>query len=234
MIDRRAHVRRETRSSMWHSMAEGYRYAARDPTTRIVVIFTAVPFLLLTPTWSTLLPVFARDVFGSGPQALGWMLTTVGLGGLTGGLLSAGLSRLDRVGWVQITSLILFCVSLLGISRAPTMWIALPFIFAAGVSEIVNSTAGQTVLQVSTPGPLRGRIMSLLQLNSALISVGSVIAGAGADWIGPRGITALNGVIGLAVGALIVFASARLRNMRLSHYTGRVSADAVPAADSGS
>jgi len=233
-IERRVHVQRETRTSMWHSMAEGFRYAAHDPTTRIVLFFTAVPFLLLTPIWSTLLPVFARDVFGSGPQALGWMLTTVGLGGLTGGLLSAGFARTDRVGWVQIASHGLFCLSLIGISRAPTMWVALPFIFAAGVAEIVNSTAGQTVLQISTPGPLRGRIMSLLQLNSALISIGSVIAGAGADLIGARGITAATGAVSLMVGGAAVLASPRLRGMRLSHYTGRADADAAAAAESGS
>jgi hypothetical protein len=61
-------------------------------------------------------------------------------------------------------------------------------------------------------------------MNSALISIGSVIAGAGADWLGPRGITAVNGVVGLSIGAVAVLASAHLRNLRLSHYTQRVTA----------
>ena len=224
MIDRRIHVHKEARSSMWRSIAEGFRYAAHDRTTRIVVFFTALPFLLLTPTWSTLLPVFARDVFKTGPQALGWMLTCAGAGGLTGGLLSASLARLDRVGWLQIASHALFCASLIGVASAPSIWTALPCIFLAGIAEIVNSTAGQTILQLSTPNALRGRVMSLYQLNSALISIGSVVAGAGADWLGTRGITALNGTLGLLIGAATVLLSSHLRNLRLSHYTQQVAA----------
>jgi len=209
------------RGSMWRSIAEGFAWAAADPTTRIVGLFTAVPFLLLTPIWSTLLPVFARDVFDAGPAALGWMLSAVGLGGVTGGLLSAALARVDRVGWVQAATLGLFCCTLFGIAWAPDLGRALPFIFLAGVAEMVNATAGQTVMQVAAPPEMRGRVLSLLQLNSALISAGSMIAGSGAEHLGARGVSLVAGATALAIGAATVLASPHLRKLRLSHYTGR-------------
>jgi MFS family permease len=209
------------RGSMGASIIEGLRHVHSEPVTRLVVLFTAIPFLLLTPIFSALLPVFARDVFEAGPGALGWLFGAVGAGGLTGGLLSAAFARVDRVGWLQIGSHGLFCVCLLGVAFAPSLPVALPFVFFSGVAEIMTATVGQTVLQVSAPQALRGRILSLLQLNPALISLGSIIAGVGADWLGVRGISALNGALALALGAGLALSSPRLRKLRLSHYTRR-------------
>jgi MFS family permease len=221
LIHMPARTQAPTKGSMWSSIGDGIRHVMRDPTTRMVVFFTAVPFLLLTPIWSTLLPVFARDVFDAGPQALGWLFAAVGSGGLAGGLLSAAFARTERIGWLQIGMHVLFCVSLLGVALAPSLPVALPFVFIAGVAEIMTATVGQTILQVSSPAHMRGRVLSLLQLNPALISIGSIIAGTGADLLGARGISAANGVLALFIGAALVLASPALRNLRLSHYTRR-------------
>ena len=214
-------IPRISKGSAWSNISAGMRYVMNDPTMRVVVLFNAIPFLLLTPIWSTLLPVFAQDVFKAGPQALGWLFAAVGSGGLAGGLLSAAWTHRDRVGWVQIGMHGLFCLSLLGVSLAPSLPVALPFVFLAGVAEIMTATVGQTVLQVAAPPDLRGRVLSILQLNPALISLGSVVAGVGSDLLGARGIAAANGLLALAIGALIAWKSPRLRNLRLSHYTRR-------------
>ena len=46
---------------------------------------------ILIPAWGTLLPVYATDVFNSGPQSLGILYSAVGLGGFLGGVTGASI-----------------------------------------------------------------------------------------------------------------------------------------------
>lgn len=206
------------RASAWASMKEGLAYTSRDPVIRVLVLSGLIPFLFLIPAWGTLLPVFAKDVFASGPQSLGLLLSAVGLGGFLGGVAGAYVGRYDRLGLVSLGSLALFAVSLLAIGLAPSLEVALPFVVLAGLGEMLNITANQTLVQMVAPEAMRGRVTSLLAVSPAFISIGSIPVGLGAEWLGARGIISVIAVAGgLACAAFWMF-SPRLRGLRLSHY----------------
>lgn len=78
-------VRHTRKTSARADMIEGLRYAVTDPVIRVMMLLGMVPALLLIPSFSALMPVFAVKVFHTGPAELGLLLSAVGLGGVLGG-----------------------------------------------------------------------------------------------------------------------------------------------------
>ena len=68
-------------SGFWASWVEGVRYAASLPPVRALLIMVAILAWTIAP-YSALMPVYAKDIYGSGPRALGWLLAAAGAGAL--------------------------------------------------------------------------------------------------------------------------------------------------------
>lgn len=201
---------------VWTSLSEGMRFVRHDRVTRTAMLLNAVPFFFLLPIWGTLLPIYARDVFQAGPQGMGWLYTSVGVGGVAGGLASAALSRLDRLGWLQIVSTTVMIAALACMALSSTIAVAVPFVIGAGIAEMVSMSAAQSVLQLSAPQSMRGRVLGLMQFNPALISIGSLLVGVGADLFGPRGITLIACGAALLVLAGVALSAPYMLKVRMS------------------
>jgi ENTS family enterobactin (siderophore) exporter len=127
-------------------------------------------------------------------------------------------ARFDRLGLVQLGSMMLFALSLAAVGVSGNLVVALPFIVLAGIGEMVGLTANQTLMQVAAPSTLRGRMTSLIAMNPSFISLGSMLVGVGAQWLGASGITLLLAGIGALFCVAMTLGSAGLREMRLSQY----------------
>lgn len=196
-------------------MMEGLRYAATDPTTRLLVLLGALPYLLLVPVWGTLYPIYAKDEFGAGPQGLGILLTAVGLGGTLGALAANALGRAERQALIQALWVLVMAGAILGVAASPGIAAAAAFSVLGGAAEMAHTASNMAMLQMSAPAGMRGRISSLLMLYPALISVGALLAGPLADLLGVRGASAALALA--AIGAIAVMAAAfpRLRELKI-------------------
>lgn len=183
----------------WHTMFAGFRFAATDPVARVIVIIGLVPPLLLIPSFSALMPIFAADVFRTGPEGLGWLLSAVGAGGVVGGVAAAALSRYERVGRMQTLAMAAFIVCILGFAYSQTMAVAIVCLFGAGVAEMVLASSTHMSLQMSAPESMRGQVTSLLPMFPAFISIGSLGAGLGAQMFGVQAV-----VVSFALAASVV------------------------------
>lgn len=207
-------------ASPWHDMKDGLRFAFTDPVARVIVVLGLVPPLLLIPAFSALMPIFAADVFESGPEGLGLLLSSVGVGGILGGIMAAWLSRYDKTGLLQTLSLVVFALSLMGFAASPTIMWALGFLAIAGMAEMVHYTAYVTTLQMCAPEHMRGRMASLLPVFPAFISVGSLTAGLLADVLGGRIVVLVLCALALAIIAAAWMVSMALRNVTMSGLIG--------------
>lgn len=206
------------RSSAGSQLIEGLRHVARDPSTRLLIILGGLPFFLVVPTMGTLFPMYAKDVFAAGPDGLGLMYSAVGVGGVSGGYLAGWLSRFDRTGWIQVGAVIAFCLSIAGLGSAPSFSWALFACVMSGMTEMTYTVTNMTMVQLTAPEEMRGRITSILQLYPALISLGAFLVGPLADLIGARAtsISAAGFCGAIFVGIMLV--SPRMRGMRMSQY----------------
>lgn len=219
--------RRTVHASAWADMKEGLRYAFTDPVARMMVLLGVLPSLILIPSFSALMPVFAVSVFGAGPEGLGVMLSAVGAGGVLGGITAVWTGRYDRVGLTQALGLTGFAGSLIGFALSPNVTVAALFLVAAGMSEMIHMTANVTTLQMRAPPELRGRVASLLPMFPAFIAVGSFTSGAGADLIGAPAIVITLAATALGIVALAWTRSRVMRELRLSTLVEKREAESV-------
>lgn len=209
------------RESVWNDMKAGLRFAATDPVARMMMLLGLVPPMLLIPAFGALMPVFAVKVFTTGPDGLGLLLSAVGVGGVLGGVIATSVSKYERVGLLQILTLLAFAVALTGFALSPGMAVAAGFLIAAGAAEMVLASSTVSTMQLCAPHEMRGRVSSLLQVFPAFISVGALTSGIGADLLGPQLLVMMMCALAACIAAAAWSGSAVMRGLSLSKLMDR-------------
>jgi predicted MFS family arabinose efflux permease len=157
------------RGSPLENIKEGIRHIVKERVTRIFMMMGFVLPLFIIPIFTVLSPIYAVEVFGDeSGRVLGFLMASVGVGGIGGGFVTASLGRLERRGLLQLASLFLLGLSLISFAFSTTLLVALLFLALAGFFEMIFLTTNQTLLQLSIPDNLRGRVTSVVNLNMAL------------------------------------------------------------------
>jgi predicted MFS family arabinose efflux permease len=206
---------KERRSFMKDS-ADGFRYVAKEPLARWLMFMSIIMPLFIIPTLNTLMPVFAKDVYGLGPSGFGFLVMAIGIGNFGGALFTASLGSFERRGLIQLSSLFVTGISLFGFAFAPNIYIGVPLLLICGFAEMIFLPTNTTLMQLSVPDHMRGRITSILLLNPLLIPIGSFLVGVGVDGFGGPATVAISAGASTVLGLLVWVASPRLRNLRLS------------------
>jgi MFS transporter, DHA1 family, staphyloferrin A biosynthesis exporter len=197
------------------AMLEGLRYSAADPRMRLLLFLGALPYFLLVPVWGTLFPIYVKDEFLAGPQALGLLLTAVGIGGTLGGLVASWLARRERQALIQAMWIAVMAGAIFGIALSQSVAAAAFFGVIGGAAEMAHTASNMAMLQMASPESMRGRIVALTMLYPALISVGAFLAGPLSDLLGVRGASMAVAAVALAAIIAVVAASPLIREMRI-------------------
>lgn len=206
----------KVQTSARNSLREGLHYVANERTTRAFLLMGWVLPLFIIPNFSALLPIYAKDVFGGGPETLGALLSAVGVGGIVGGFVTASLGRVERRGLIQLAALFLLSLSLIGLGLTPDVHTAWLMLALAGFFEMIYLTTNQTLLQLSIPDALRGRVTGIVTLSAGLMPVGALVAGVGADQVGPQTMTIILASSSALIAVAVCALSPTIRNYRLS------------------
>jgi MFS family permease len=208
------------------NIREGMRYLAKEKVTRTFMLMGFILPLFIVPTFSVLPPIYAKDVFHGEADILGILVASIGVGGILGGLVTASLGRVERRGLVQLATLFLLSLSLIGFAFCTKLWVALLCMALAGFFELIYLASNQAMLQLSIPDNLRGRVTSVLSLTYVLSPVGGMLAGAGSDLLGgPKYITIILCSIAAVIAVGVFLFSPTVRNYRMSRAieSGRTS-----------
>lgn len=193
---------RAQRTHTWQrALVEGVQYVARHPSIGPVIMLVAV-FALLGTSFMPLLPVFAREVFGGGPELYGYLAAASGFGALIGALHLAARPHSDqsekflaKMRIVMSLGAMLFALSPNEILAA----VALAFTSYAMVSVFAGSN---TVLQMQVEDSKRARVMSIFSAAfMGLMPIGGLIAGSAATYIGAPTTVFIGGFVCLIVAA---------------------------------
>jgi len=205
--------------SMGASLVEGMRYAASQPAIRGVLLLSLVYFAFGMSWMQVFAPLFARTVFETGGTGFGLLLSFSGIGALLMTLLIATKMPRRTGLWLPLVSmgmgvmLVLFALS----TYLPgTFGQLVPFVFVmgAGAMQTTYMSLSNSTLLTAAPEEMRGRIVSLMSLDRAMIVGGAAAGGLLAAWQGVQIAQIVYGVVCLlAAGALFVFARS-FRNYR--------------------
>jgi predicted MFS family arabinose efflux permease len=199
------------------NIKDGIRYVANQKITRSFMALGLVLPFCIVPIFVVLPPIYAETVFHGGPETLGLLLAATGVGGIAGGVVTAFLSRFERRGLTQIASLFLLGLALTGFAFSTSLWVALPLMALAGFFEVIFVATNMTLIQLSIPENLRGRVTSVVNINGALSPLGGLIAGIGSDLLGgPKMITIAMCSLAAVIALWVLIASPTVREYRLS------------------
>jgi MFS family permease len=163
---------------------EALTYVRQTPAIQSLLVLAVVPMVFGFP-YSALMPLFARDLLGLGPEGFGLLLSAAGVGALGGSVWLALRRRgLEGAGRWLVLSVLAFGLALLGFVAAPGFVLAAAAVFFVGLSSQVYRTMSRITLQVEVPDRLRGRILSVALMDRGLIPLGAVLLGAVAEWAG--------------------------------------------------
>lgn len=206
------------RISPWQNIRDGIDYMVRERVTRIFTLIGVIMPILIIPIFVILPPIYAVHVFGDDSgRVLGFLLASVGVGGVIGGVVTTYLRRLEHWGRLQLASVLFLSLALIAFAFSTTLPVALAILVVAGFFEIIFLTTNQTLIQLSISDNLRGRVTAVINLTWIMSPVGSLIAGAGADLLGgPKIITIIMASTAVVTTIIIFLISPTVRNYRLS------------------
>ncbi len=164
----------------------GWSYSWRSLPIRWLIANLGV-FMLFAMSYSSIIPVFARDVLKGNAGTQGLMLTFAGIGALASAFYMAG--RKTIKGLPLITAA-LGCVSslaLIGLANSRSVALSLLFMVFIGLGLTIQMSSTNTILQsVADPG-MRGRVLSVYTMTfQSIMPFGSLLLGSLTRQLGPR------------------------------------------------
>lgn len=197
--------------SIFTEIRDGLRFAARQPTIRILMINLGL-LSLAGLGFVTLLPVWAVDVLGGDATTNGFLHTGRGLGALIGALLIAAIGQTYSRGKLFTIGTFVFPIFLILFSFTSILPASFLALMGVGWGFMVIVNLSNNLVQTNVTDELRGRVMGLFTFTFfGFMPIGSLINGALADQIGAPLTVQFNALILLAAATLLVFKYAYIR-----------------------
>jgi predicted MFS family arabinose efflux permease len=189
----------------------GLRYVAGVPALRNLLLLLGV-VCGLGVQYQTLMPVFAKSIFGVGAEGFGLLLTAGGIGSMLAALQLAS-RRYTRVQHRRnlLFGLTLFGSAVLALAATPRFEIALLWQMLAGYGMVRYLATTNTMLQLLVDDRYRGRMMGMhTVMFLGTQPVGSLLLGALAERLGASTAAFVSGGTSLCAAAWLAMRLRRL------------------------
>lgn len=142
-------------------LSESFRFVRRDQLILTMLVIVAVVNFLTSPLFDVILPVYAREVFGSAVD-LGIMLAGFGAGAVVGTLIYGSIGhRLSR----RMTFLSAFLLAMIPawiMTMTPNLAITTTTLVVIGLASGPINPLLMTIFQERTPASMRGRMFGMI------------------------------------------------------------------------
>jgi hypothetical protein len=165
------------------SLTEGLRFVFREKV--LLGAVTLDLFAVLLGGATALMPLFARDILGRGPETLGLLKAAPAIGAAVAGFFFAVRPLRRHAGPALLLSVAGFggATLLFGLSRSYTL--AVVSLALLGAFDTVSVVVRHTLIQLLTPNEMRGRVSAVaFVFISASNELGDFESGATAAWWG--------------------------------------------------
>ena len=184
--------------SRWALIKEGLVYTWRNK-----IVFGSISldlFAVLLGGATALLPVFARDVLHVGAEGFGVLRAAPAVGATLVAVILASHTIRRRAGLLMFGAVAVFGAATVVFGLSKYVWLSVGALTVLGAADMVSVYIRQTLVQLVTPDPMRGRVAAVSGLFiSASNELGEFESGVAARFLGPVGAAVFGGV-----GALIV------------------------------
>jgi MFS family permease len=172
-------------------------------------------FAVLLGGVTALLPIYARDILGTGPWGLGLLRSAPALGAL---VMSVALARHPlehRVGRTLFAAVIIFGLATIVFGVSTHLLLSLTALGVLGMADVISVVIRYSLTQLQTPDAMRGRVSATFSLFTGTSNqLGEFRAGVTAALFGAVGAALIGGVGTIAVALLWMVIFPELRRIR--------------------
>lgn len=200
--------------SIWTELEEGFKYISGDKELSSMIIMIGISSLFVIP-FNTLMPIFAKDVFNGGAGTFSWFESAAGFGSVISAMYLANLKSAKPLMKITILASGIFGLSLVLLSYASVLPLALAFMTLSGLGMMAQTSAINTYIQTHANPEMRGRAISYyVMAYQGMIPIGSLLIGWGAHAFGPKLAVGIAGLIGMLTTLMFVLYKTRFSGKR--------------------
>jgi MFS family permease len=170
--------------------------------------------------------LLGEQQFDAGERGVGWLNTAFALGAFASMLVTPRLAGAGREPRVLVVTLSLFVAAAAGAALAPTLEVAVPLVFLAGMLTLIAEIVAVTLIQRLTPGPVTARVFGIYDtLAVGAIALGSALAGGLSDAVG------ISGALGLACLMTLALTAACIPPLHSATQRAKVRVESLRASE---
>ncbi len=199
--------------SFGQSIIEGWKFSWHNEVVRTGILVVIIASLFMIP-FSTLLPVFARDLLQVGAQGQGLLLTSMGIGALCSSFLIASIGDRMPRGLLMVGGVAFYGVLVVMFSASPWFPLSMALMALIGLCHVSSHALVQTIIQTYSPREFRGRTMAIFHMTHVVLLLGGMLVGALSALFGAPWAAASMSIVGTLFMVVIYVAAPRAREIR--------------------
>lgn len=172
-------------------------------------------FAVLFGGATALLPVYAKDILGTGPVGLGLLRSAPAVGALATSIFLARFPLERRIGPTLFWSVMVFGAATVVFGLSTSFALSLAALTVLGAADVVSMVIRLSLAQIRTPDAMRGRVSAVHSLFTGTSNqLGAFESGVAAALLGTVPAVLLGGIGTIAVAALWMLLFPELRRLR--------------------
>ena len=203
------------------ALKQGFAYVKAHREIRVLMGLVAVVSFFGSP-YGTLLPYFAKEIYGGDARVYGFLATSSGVGACLGTIFLASRKSSAAISRTILWAMVVISAALVVFATTKVFAVAVIALAVMGFASINTVAASSAVIQQLVDDHMRGRVMAIYTMAFFGVSpVGSLVTGVAARYLGPQRTL----VVSATVILLVALAAAWMRRSEAS------SATPIPAAN---
>jgi MFS family permease len=194
----------ENQGSIWKELFSGLRYIKDDRFLLSLVSMAALVNLFIYPYSYTLMPIFARDIIGTGAGGFGLLMAGTGLGAVLGSLVIGSLSQFSNRGTFLVGAIMTWPVILITLSFSKSFTLSMALLVLAGIAQGISMALVQALLLLRSTEEMRGRVSGARAFAISTLSLGTFLAGYEATLWGAPMVLTINSSVFILITILLI------------------------------
>jgi len=196
------YVKKPHTKNVFGELKEGFTYIKNTPSIAFILIMLALISLFVLP-FSTLIPVYAKDIFKGTATTFGVIDSVIGLGAFSGAMFLASLKPGKNLKKILAINTLIFGAGLALFSHETFYPFALVFATIGGFGMMSQITISNTLIQTTVNPDMRGRVISFYAMAFfGMQPLGGLIIGWVSQRIGVQDTVLAEGGIAVIIGLL--------------------------------
>ena len=189
----------------WRAVREGFAFLRGRKVLQSTFVIDIIAMVFGMPR--ALFPVLALTQFDQGPEVVGLLFAAPAVGAFIGAATTGWVGRIERQGLAVIWAVVVWGAGIAAFGLVDSnLWLALFFLAVAGAADVISAVFRNTILQVTVPEHLRGRLFGIhILVVTGGPRLGDLEAGLVAAAFGPAFSVVSGGLLCIAGTGLVAW-----------------------------